>query len=1158
MTFSALIARLACPARPAPFRWVWIAALCAASALALRLLLDPFLPRGLVWLAFWPAVLIATAIAGELAGLLALALSVGFAWGFLGAGAYGPASTLLFLAMGGLCVGIGGGLWRALCEVKALLADKERARDEVEAQEERLRLAQLVAGFGLFDIDLETGASFLTDGFLRNWGLPRESVTGRDVLLERVHPEDRDRVRASNDAAMASGKPYEIEYRIIRGDDNRVRWLQVRGEVILRPDGRPRRMLGVNQDITDRKLAEGALRESEARFREIADSAPAAIWVTDRDGAIQFGNRAMFSLVGGSGEGVLGLKWLETLHPEDRDRVLALRTAAVGSELKAYAFDARYRSASGEWRWISTQSQPRLTPEGNFLGYVGLGFDVTETRAAEAALRESESRFREVADGAATPVWVLGEEGQVEYANPAWRDFAGTDLSVGAADLLREHVHPDDVEHVQAVRGAAMAACGPYQYEARLQRHDGEWRWLRVSARPRLHSGAMRGYVGIGFDVTEVRRNEQRLKAMFDQASAGIARAGVDNRLDMVNDRFAQMLGRQPEQLIGLTVDEITWPEDRALNRDHMQRLQEGRPYTITMRYLHVDGSPVWANTSATPDRDESGQFRGSIAVVVDLTQARRAEAALQESEQRFRLIADSAPVLMWVSRLGGEREFVNRAYAEFAGLEYESALTMDWRDHLHRDDLQRILAEQRAGESSVSQFTLEARYRRHDGEWRWLRSFSQPRWGLDGEHAGFIGVAFDVTEARQASEDLIRINDLLEERVQAALEQKELAEAALLHAQKIEAVGRLTGGVAHDFNNLLTVVIGALDQIQKYPDDARKRARMAEAAMTAARRGERLTHQLLAFSRRQALRPEVCDPNRLLRESEPLLRRAVGEAVAFDFRLGGQSLVQVDAGQLEAALLNLVVNARDATPPGGSILVETRVEAVDDADVLECAPGRYVAISVRDSGQGMSPETAARAFEPFFTTKAVGKGTGLGLSQVYGFARQSGGVASIDSKPGLGTTVTVYLPVAQEAAVERSLRLQPAAPMHTRALKILLVEDDPAVATIAETMLTDLGHSVERAEAAEPALSALRSGRPYDLLLTDVIMPGAMNGVMLAHEAVTIRPGLEVLLTSGYAGDTIDDALAEAPWPFLRKPYAEAELAEVLQTFGRADTSVT
>ncbi|WP_293903964.1 ATP-binding protein [Phenylobacterium sp.] len=538
-------------------------------------------------------------------------------------------------------------------------------------------------------------------------------------------------------------------------------------------------------------------------------------------------------------------------------------------------------------------------------------------------------------------------------------------------------------------------------------------------------------------------------------------------------------------------------------------------------------------------------------SAMLRLDEANAAQAAAQKTlevtEARFRQLADSAPVLMWVTQIDGRREFANRAYVDFLAEGYQTALDYDWRQVLHPDDLARVLQEQVAGEASRQLFALEARYRRHDGEYRWIRSVSQPRWGPEGEFAGFIGVGYDTSDAKRAEEDLKGINDLLAERVDEALAKRDEAEAALQRAQKLEAVGQLTGGVAHDFNNLLTVVIGALDLMQRHPNDEARRERMIEAAMGAARRGERLTQQLLAFSRRQALKPEPVQVDALLKDTEPLLRRAIGEAVTLTVAPAApEAVVSVDPSQFEAAIMNLAVNARDATPGGGIIRIETDAVRLEARQVEELPAGDYLRVAVHDTGSGMDAAVITRAFEPFFTTKPPGRGTGLGLSQVYGFARQSGGTATLDSTLGKGSTVCLYLPrVAPDPAAAPAAG-PVAAAARGPALRVLLAEDDVQVAELVEAMLRDLGHEVQLTENAEAALAVLRSGAAVDLLLTDLIMPGDKSGVDLAREAVKLRTALPVILSSGYTGDVLH-AAEETPWPLLRKPYGPEQLARAI-----------
>ncbi len=383
-----------------------------------------------------------------------------------------------------------------------------------------------------------------------------------------------------------------------------------------------------------------------------------------------------------------------------------------------------------------------------------------------------------------------------------------------------------------------------------------------------------------------------------------------------------------------------------------------------------------------------------------------------------------------------------------------------------------------------------------------------------------------------------------------AEARRREEAEASLHQAQKMEAVGQLTGGVAHDFNNLLTAIIGSLEIILRSDGRDGSVQKYAATAMRAAERGARLTQQLLAFSRRQILRPEVVNANRLLREFETLIRGAIGESLEFSISLDPDlASCRIDPAQFQSAILNLVVNARDATPPGGRIAISTRNTKLTSTDGLvdaEISPGEYVIVSVSDTGRGMTDEVRAHAFDPFFTTKEVGKGSGLGLSQVYGFAKQSGGHVMVDSVPGQGTRVRLLLPRATEPALVAEAK--PADAPHAappRPATVLIVEDDDAVLTTAQAGLASLGYFTLTARDAGEAIAILRRGTPVDLLFTDIVMPGGTNGVELARAARRLRPDIQVLLTSGYAAAS-SEGISEG-FVVLEKPYHQAQLAATI-----------
>ena len=454
------------------------------------------------------------------------------------------------------------------------------------------------------------------------------------------------------------------------------------------------------------------------------------------------------------------------------------------------------------------------------------------------------------------------------------------------------------------------------------------------------------------------------------------------------------------------------------------------------------------------------------------------------------------------------------------------------------------------------------------DGELRWIEARRLIFYDAAGAPQRVVGVSVDVTEQKRASAQLRAFTETLEEAVRARTHELEAqhearrkAEDLLRQSQKMEAVGQLTGGVAHDFNNLLTVIMGGLDVIGRelaklgdIPSSARI-ARARDLALQGAQRAAILTNRLLAFSRQQALDPRPLDANRLVADTAELLRRTLGEAIELEIVLaGGLWLAFADENQLETAILNLAVNARDAMPEGGKMTIETANTYLDEAYARAVAeplePGQYVLIAVADTGSGMDRNALERAFEPFFTTKAAGRGTGLGLSQVYGFVKSAAGHVRIISEVGKGTTIQLYLPKSVERLASAAPRLNTLPLRAARGGEVILaVEDDEDVLELAASALNDLGYSVLTATNAAEALDILRTAERLDVLFSDVIMPGGMNGAQLAVEARRIRPDLKVLLTSGYTAEALvhehglpDDLLV------LGKPYRHEDLANKIR----------
>src|SRR5260221_8931075 len=407
------------------------------------------------------------------------------------------------------------------------------------------------------------------------------------------------------------------------------------------------------------------------------------------------------------------------------------------------------------------------------------------------------------------------------------------------------------------------------------------------------------------------------------------------------------------------------------------------------------------------------------------------------------------------------------------------------------------------------------------------------------------------LTRTEQLGAEIYRRAQQLQEandRLRLASEKLATSQAALYQAQKMEAVGQLTGGVAHDFNNLLTVIIGNIDFLESEAGDNARLRKLTTTIRRSAERGARLTTQLLAFSRRQPLRPETCNLNALIIDFDALIKRALGETIAVRSSLHpGLWPCNVDPAQFEAAILNLIVNARDAMPAGGTLSVATQNVTLAAGDVAtddDIAPGPYVMVTVADTGTGMTPEILERAFGPFYTTKEVGKGSGLGLSQLYGFVRQSGGTVKIASKVGSGTTVTIYLPMAARTTPQIEPARPPVKPKGSET--VLVVEDDPDVLDIAGATLSDLGYRILVAYDGVEAMAILERDEPIDLLFTDIVMPYGISGIQFARQARKLRQDIKILLPSGYTMQTLSaDYGAEKEFTIIGKPYRQPELAE-------------
>jgi PAS domain S-box-containing protein len=626
--------------------------------------------------------------------------------------------------------------------------------------------------------------------------------------------------------------------------------------------------------------------------------------------------------------------------------------------------------------------------------------------------------------------------------------------------------------------------------------------------------------------LSEERRFEMLVTSIRDYAIYMLNPEGFINSWNAGAERFK---GYSAHEIIGQHFSVFYTEEDRRSGKPAraLQTAREQGKFEDEGWRVRRDGTRFWASVVVDPIRDPSGRLIGFAKITRDITERKAAEEALRESEDRFRLLVQSVTdyAIYMISPTGVITNW-NTGAERIKGYKREEIVGSNFAVFYTEEDRAKDMpAQTLATAATEGRFEQESWRVRQDGTRFWAHVVVDAIRDEAGKLLGFAKVTRDITERKLAAEALERAN------------------AALFQSQKMEAIGQLTGGIAHDFNNLLAVISSSVDVLttraQNYAD-----TKVLDAIRRAVERGALMTQQLLSFARQQPLKVEKYDLNAVISSFEPVLRRAGNFAIEMEIRLTRHvKTVLLDAARFEAALLNLVVNARDAMPVGGKLVVAVENVELGSVEVGGLEPGAYVRVSVADTGSGMPPAVAARAFEPFFTTKEVGKGTGLGLSQVYGFIAQSGGDVVIDSEEGTGTTVSMYLPVVEGVpdnaivAADDSLDT------------VLIVEDEPDVLDVAAQLFRSIGYEVATATNGVEAMSILERRTDIDLLFTDVVMPKGMSGIELARLARELRPGLKVIVASGYPIPALRERYGRIEnLAFVNKPYRLAELVKAIK----------
>jgi two-component system cell cycle sensor histidine kinase/response regulator CckA len=879
------------------------------------------------------------------------------------------------------------------------------------------------------------------------------------------------------------------------------------------------------------------VRQAEEKYRSIFDNAVEGIFQSTPEGRFITVNPALARILGyGSPEELCEsiTDITHQLYVDPARRAEANRQQEGRSVLKRFEFEA-YRK-NGEKIWLSASRRGIRDDNGVELYREGTLEDITERKRIEDEFRESEDRYRDIVEHSHDLICTHDLEGRILSVNQTAAKALGYERDVLLSRNIRETLSPeirdafDDYVAELRKKGVAHGLMA-------VKTREGETRIWEYTNTLRTEGVAVPIVRGMAHDVTvqkraeaELRKSEAQYRRLLDTTYEGVMVFDAEMRITYVNQRLVEMLGVSAKEMIGHSALNFVVKTSRDDVKRQWQHRLEGTKEQYDLCLQRKDGSNLWAIVCATPILGEHGDFIGSLSMLTDITERKRAEEALLESDQRYKLLFERNPQPMWIFDLETLAFLeVNDAAIHHYGYGREEFLAMSIKEIRPAEDIPHLLDNISRGATQYEEA----------GVWKHKKK--------DGTIIDVEITAHELTIYGRPAQ-IVLANDVTERR---SLEEQ------LRQSQKLEAVGQLAGGVAHDFNNLLTVITGYSDLSLRRLDKDNPLCSNLEEIKKAGERAASLTRQLLAFSRKQVLQPKLLQLNAIVTDVDKMLRRLIGEDIdALTLLEPSLGQIMADPGQIEQVILNLTVNARDAMPQGGKLTIETANVYLDNQYVKRhtaIQPGNYVMLAVSDTGCGIDAETQSRMFEPFFTTKEQGKGTGLGLSTVYGIVKQSGGNVWVYSEVGKGTTFKIYLPRIDGVKEMDEARGTPTELPQGRET-VLLTEDEEQVRQMIRIILEMNGYHVLEASGGEEALAIYKQhAGQIDLIMTDVVMP-QMSGRELAQSLEILHPNIKVLYMSGYTDDAIvRHGLLDQEIAFLQKPFTPDALMrkvrEVLDT---------
>jgi PAS domain S-box-containing protein len=1016
-----------------------------------------------------------------------------------------------------------------------------------------------------FEVDLQGNVLFFNQATLRELSYLPEEISKMSYRQLTDEHNARKVYSVFHHVFLTGETVKAFDWEILRKDGKKI---QVESSVALMHDeqGSPCGFRGVVRDVTQRNLA-------EKRLRLIAENIHDAIWTRDFDLNYTYLSPSIFRLTGYTAEEIMQAPPNSFLPDEDQQRIrqelttkLAYAQAYPFEKGETFHYEIQTRHKNGDEIWLEISANFNRDENGIPFEIVGITHDITARKKAEAAFAESEKLHRLIVENMQDSITLLDLNLNYIYQSPSEVRITGW----AADEIRRIPIHDQMTPESYALARKVMAEeferelssepVDPHRkrvMELEVFSKAGTTIWEEVTASfYRNETGKPIGVLLCSRNITERKKaqqafaeSEKRYRMIVENMHDTIWTMDLNLNYTYQSPSEIRVTGYTPEEIMNIPIDKVLTPESftRAsrLLADELEKELRGEPVdpkrssTFEVEIYHKNGGTILQEISASFNRDEQGKPVEIMLVGRDITARKKIEAALRESEKRYRMIVENMQDTITLLDMNLQQLYQSPSEIRVTGYTPEEIMKIPIEQQITPESLERamkVLSEEFEKEFSSEpvdphrSIMIEVESYRKDGGTVWLEETVTFNRDESGKPIGILLSGRNITERKKAEQERDRLA------------------AQLLHSQKMETVGRLAGGVAHDFNNMLNVILG-------YTDLARMRLPMENPIYSdlmeiekAATRSRDLTAQLLAFSRKQIISPRVIDLNALISETQKAITRLIGEDIDLKFYPGDDLwAIKFDPVQIEQILINLAVNARDAMPQGGRLLLETSNIAIDAAFSeahLDITPGNYVLLNVSDTGTGIQKETIPFVFEPFFTTKDVGKGTGLGLATVYGIIKQNDGFISVSSEPGRGSAFKMYLPRTEEiATIHEKTYERPAAPGSGT---ILLVEDDEMVLKMVSNMLEALGYMVIATENPQDALSLCeRAAAPIDLVITDVVMP-QMSGKELRDKLTVLRPELKILFMSGYTSNIIaQHGVLEECTQFIQKPFSIHLLAE-------------